>query len=66
MLLVLAISAGAPLLPRKLMTLGREGYVFSLAAKASLAPIFVGMVLRPLLAGRADLTRGVTEVILSV
>jgi BASS family bile acid:Na+ symporter len=82
-ILVLAISAGAPLLPRKLMTLGREGYVFSLVltssflavvivpawaavlgplfgretavapaavalviAKASLAPLLVGMLLR--------------------
>jgi BASS family bile acid:Na+ symporter len=90
-ILVLAISAGAPLLPRKLMTLGREGYVFSLVvlssllavvavpawlvvlgpyfareaavgpravgllvAKAALAPLFAGMLLRPLLAGRAD------------
>jgi BASS family bile acid:Na+ symporter len=90
-ILVLAISAGAPLLPRKLMTLGRAGYVFSLVvlssllavvavpawlvvlgpyfvresevgpravgllvAKASLAPIFAGMLLRPLLAGRAE------------
>ena len=90
-ILVLAISAGAPLLPRKLMTLGREGYVFSLVvlssllavvavpawlvvlgpyfvresevgpravgllvAKASLAPIFVGMLLRPLLGGLAE------------
>ena len=89
--LVLAISAGAPLLPRKLMTLGREGYVFSLVvlssllavvavpawlvvlgpffaresevgpgavgllvAKAALAPIAAGMLLRPLLGGRAD------------
>ena len=90
-ILVLAISAGAPLLPRKLMKLGREGYVFSLVvlssllavvavpawlvvlgpyfaresevgpravgllvAKAALAPIFAGMLLRPLLGGRAD------------
>lgn len=34
--LVLAISAGAPLLPRKLMKLGREGYVFSLVVTSSL------------------------------
>jgi predicted Na+-dependent transporter len=89
--LVLAISAGAPLLPRKLMKLGREGYVFSLVvlssvlavvvvpawlavlgpyfaresavgpravglliAKAALAPLLLGMLLRPLLGGRAD------------
>lgn len=90
-ILVLAISAGAPLLPRKLMKLGREGYVFSLVvlssllavvavpawlvvlgpyfaresevgpravgllvAKAALAPLLVGMILRPLLGARAD------------
>lgn len=90
-ILVLAISAGAPLLPRKLMKLGREGYVFSLVVlssllavvavpawlavlgpffgresevgpravallvgKAALAPLFAGMLLRPLLAGHAD------------
>ena len=90
-ILVLAISAGAPLLPRKLMTLGREGYVFSLVvlssllavvavpawltvlgpyfarepevgpgavafliAKACLGPLFVGMLLRPLLGERAE------------
>ncbi len=35
-ILVLAISAGAPLLPRKLMKLGREGYVFSLVVTSSL------------------------------
>lgn len=29
---VLAISAGAPLLPRRLMNIGRGGYVFSLVA----------------------------------
>lgn len=91
-ILVLAISAGAPLLPRKLMKLGREGYVFSLVvitsvlsvvavpawlavlgphfarepevgpgavgllvAKSALAPLLLGMLLRPLLGARADL-----------
>ena len=38
-ILVLAISAGAPLLPRKLMTLGREGYVFSLVVLSSLLAV---------------------------
>lgn len=38
-ILVLAISAGAPLLPRKLMKLGREEYVISLAVLSSLAAI---------------------------
>ncbi len=38
-LLVLAISAGAPLLPRKLMRLGNEEYVFSLVVVSSLLAI---------------------------
>jgi len=38
-ILVLAISAGAPLLPRKLMKLGREGYVFSLVVTSSLLAV---------------------------
>jgi BASS family bile acid:Na+ symporter len=38
-ILVLAISAGAPLLPRKLMNLGREGYVFSLVVTSSLLAV---------------------------
>jgi BASS family bile acid:Na+ symporter len=37
--LVLAISAGAPMLPRKLMKLGREGYVFSLVVLSSLLAV---------------------------
>ena len=37
--LVLAVSAGAPLLPKKLMKLGREGYVFSLVVTSSLVAI---------------------------
>ncbi len=36
---VLAISAGAPLLPRRLMNLGRGGYVFSLVATSALVAI---------------------------
>src|SRR5262249_1606783 len=38
-LLVLAISAGAPLLPRKLMGLGSDAYVFSLVILTSLLAI---------------------------
>ena len=38
---VLAISAGAPLLPRKLSNLGREGYVFSLVVTSSLVAVVV-------------------------
>lgn len=37
--LVLAVSAGAPLLPKKLVKLGREGYVFSLVVTSSLVAI---------------------------
>lgn len=37
--LVLAVSAGAPLLPKRLMKLGREGYVFSLVVTSSLVAI---------------------------
>lgn len=40
-ILVLAISAGAPLLPKKLMKLGREGYVFSLVVTSSILAIVV-------------------------
>ena len=40
-ILVLAISAGAPLLPKKLMKIGREGYVFSLVVIASLLAVVV-------------------------
>lgn len=38
-LLVLAVSAGAPLLPRKLGTFGSEAYVFSLVVTSSLLAI---------------------------
>ncbi|MFO1049206.1 MAG: hypothetical protein U1E52_15075 [Geminicoccaceae bacterium] len=38
-LLVLAISAGAPLLPRKFMDLGNDAYVFSLVVLTSLLAI---------------------------
>jgi bile acid:Na+ symporter, BASS family len=37
--LVLAVSAGAPLLPKKLVKLGREGYVFSLVVTSSLVAV---------------------------
>jgi len=40
-ILVLAISAGAPLLPKKLMKIGREGYVFSLVVTSSLLAVVV-------------------------
>jgi BASS family bile acid:Na+ symporter len=38
-MLVLAVSAGAPLLPRRLATFGSRGYVFSLVVASSLASI---------------------------
>ncbi|MEN8175783.1 MAG: bile acid:sodium symporter [Pseudomonadota bacterium] len=40
-LLVLAVSAGAPLLPRKLMYLGQGEYVFSLVVISTLLAIFI-------------------------
>lgn len=39
-LLVLAVSAGAPLLPRKLVDIGRDEYVFSLVVTSTLFAIF--------------------------
>ena len=38
-ILVLAVSAGAPLLPKKLIRLGRESYVFSLVVTSSLLAV---------------------------
>jgi bile acid:Na+ symporter, BASS family len=40
-LLVLAVSAGAPLLPRKLMKIGDGAYVFSLVLTSSLLAVFL-------------------------
>ena len=40
-IVVVAISAGAPLLPRRLQKLGRQGYVFSLVVTASILAIGV-------------------------
>ncbi len=40
-LLVLAASAGAPLLPRKLLRIGDGGYIFSLVLVSSVLAIFV-------------------------
>ena len=40
-LLVLAVSAGAPLLPRKLMKIGDGAYIFSLALTSSLLAILL-------------------------
>jgi BASS family bile acid:Na+ symporter len=59
-ILVLAISAGAPLLPRKLIHLGRDAYVFSLVVTSSLLAIVTVpawlTVLAPLHGRSADLT----------
>jgi len=38
---VLAVSAGAPLLPRKLMKIGDGAYIFSLALTSSLLAILL-------------------------
>jgi predicted Na+-dependent transporter len=40
-LLVLAVSAGAPLLPRKLLRIGDEAYIFSLVVTSSLLAIIL-------------------------
>ena len=40
-ILVLAISAGAPLLPKRLMTFGRESYVISLVVTSSLLAVVI-------------------------
>ena len=40
-LLVLAVSAGAPLLPRKLQRFGSDAYVFGLVVTSSLLAIVV-------------------------
>ena len=40
-ILVLAVSAGAPLLPKKVMKLGRDGYAFSLVVTSSLLAVLV-------------------------
>ena len=61
-ILVLAISAGAPLLPRKLVHLGTDGYVFSLVVTSSLLAIVTIPVwligLAPLYGRSAELTAG--------
>ncbi len=59
-LLVLAISAGAPLLPRKLMHLGREGYVFSLVVTSSLLAVFFVPAWVAVLAAHFDRETAVT------
>jgi bile acid:Na+ symporter, BASS family len=53
-LLVLAISAGAPLLPRKLMRFGNEEYVFSLVVVSSLLAIVTVPVWMALLGPHFD------------
>jgi BASS family bile acid:Na+ symporter len=61
-ILVLAISAGAPLLPRKLIHLGNDAYVFSLVVTSSLLAIVTIpawlTILAPLHGRSAELTAG--------
>jgi bile acid:Na+ symporter, BASS family len=68
-ILVLAISAGAPLLPRKLMKLGREGYVFSLVVTSSLLAVVAVpawlQVLGTLFGREADLDPGAVAVVIA-
>ena len=61
-ILVLAISAGAPLLPRKLVHIGADAYVLSLVVTSSLLaivtiPVWI-TVLAPLYGRSAELTAG--------
>jgi bile acid:Na+ symporter, BASS family len=57
-LLVLAVSAGAPLLPRKLRAIGGTGYMLSLVAISSIVAVFAVPIwieaLKPLYAIGAD------------
>jgi BASS family bile acid:Na+ symporter len=68
-IVVLAISAGAPLLPKKLMKLGREGYVFSLVVTSSLLAVVAvpaWLELLGLLFGReADLESGAVAMVIA-
>ena len=68
-ILVLAISAGAPLLPRKLMKLGREGYVFSLVVTSSLLAVVAVpawlQVLGTLFGREADLDPGAVALVIA-
>jgi BASS family bile acid:Na+ symporter len=68
-ILVLAISAGAPLLPRKLMTLGREGYVFSLVMTSSLLAVVIVpawvAVLGPLFGRETEVAPGAVALVIA-
>jgi BASS family bile acid:Na+ symporter len=68
-ILVLAISAGAPLLPRKLMKLGREGYVFSLVVTSSLLAVVAVpawlQVLGTLFGREAELDSGAVALVIA-
>jgi bile acid:Na+ symporter, BASS family len=68
-ILALAISAGAPLLPRKLMKLGREGYVFSLVVTSSLLAVVAVpawlQIIGTLFGREADLDPGAVAVVIA-
>ncbi|HQR46166.1 MAG TPA: hypothetical protein PLB02_10945 [Thermoanaerobaculia bacterium] len=68
-ILVLAISAGAPLLPRKLVLLGRESYVFSLVVTSSLLAIVAVpawlVVLGPLFGRESAVEPGVVALVIA-
>jgi predicted Na+-dependent transporter len=67
--LVLAISAGAPMLPRKLKKLGREGYVFSLVVLSSLFAVVAVpawlVVLGPYFAREPQATAGTVGILVA-
>jgi bile acid:Na+ symporter, BASS family len=68
-ILVLAISAGAPLLPRKLIRLGRESYVFSLVVTSSLFAIVTVpawlLVLAPLFGRESAVEPGAVALVIA-
>jgi len=68
-ILVLAISAGAPLLPKKLIRLGRESYVFSLVVTSSLLAIVTVpawlLVLAPLFGRESAVEPGAVALVIA-
>jgi len=59
-LVVIAISAGAPLVPRKLMPLSNDGYVFSVIATSSLLAIVTVPLWLMALSGLSGVTPQIT------
>ena len=68
-ILVLAVSAGAPLLPKKLIRLGRESYVFSLVVTSSLLAVVTVpawlLVLAPLFGRESAVEPGAVALVIA-